>query len=76
MPAASKAGISNIRVLAGKHAACSYLREVFEQTQDSMMVVQESVVAWGQLEEELGPRRIHWVGLCGQDPGLESTCIF
>lgn len=40
------------------------------------MVVQESIVAWGQLQEELGPRRIHWVGLSGQHPGLESTCIF
>lgn len=40
------------------------------------MVVQKSIVAWGQLQEELSTRRIHWVGLCGQDLGLESTCKF
>lgn len=40
------------------------------------MVLQQGIVAWGQVQEELRPRRIHWVGLCGQDPGLESTSKF
>lgn len=57
-------------------AACGYLWEVLEQTQDPVTIVQQSIVARGQLQEELGPRRIHWVGLRGQDPGLELTCKF
>jgi len=39
-------------------------------------VVQQRIVAWGQLQEELRPRRTHRAGLCGQDAGLESTCEF
>lgn len=58
------------------YAACGYLWEVLEQTQDPVTIVQQSIVTRRQLQEELGPRRIHRVGLRGQDPGLEPTCKF
>lgn len=56
--------------------ACSYLGKVFEQSHGTVVVVQQSIVAWGQLQEELGPRRSHWAGLCGQHSGLELTFKF
>ena len=40
------------------------------------MVLQQSIMAWGQVQEELGPGSVHWVGLGRQDPGLESTSKF
>lgn len=40
------------------------------------MVVQQGIVAWGQLQQELGPGRVHWAGLRRQDAGLKSTCKF
>lgn len=58
------------------HSACSYLGEVFEQSHSTVVVMQKSGVAQGQLQEELGPRRSHWAGLCGQHLGLESTFKF
>lgn len=54
-------------------AACSHLGQVLEQSHGAAVVVQQSGVAQGQLQEELGPRRSHWAGLCGQHLGLEST---
>lgn len=57
-------------------SACSYLGEVFEQSHGAVVVVQQSIVARGQLQEELGPRRSHWAGLRGQHLGLESTSKF
>lgn len=65
---ASRLARSSLNPLAHR-TACSYLWEVFEQTQDTVAVVQQCIMAWGQLQEELRREGSTGLGCVGRTRG-------
>lgn len=52
----------------------SYWTEVSEQSDEAIFELQQDVMIWTDLQEELRKRLLCWIGLSGCQNRLESRC--